>query len=731
MKRLVSLLLVLALALSGMMTAAAAENEEQSEEVIISVQDEDTEDVVEKETADKAEEEAEKQTEEETVKQAEEETANQAEEKAEDKAEEKTEDKAEEKTEDKAEEIVAEKSEDAAEKAEEAEQQTGEKSEEETAEESEGTVVEKEEIPADRNMKVGDKATCDLSAGKPYLIRLQGISGDVCIEAEADFILKMTIKDETDERTQTVSGKEDEPFAAVLAAKSGRTYLISVTAKDEKSEGVFQIRISRQEKEEKSTEQKSGEEGIPEEITEEESNEKGRLASNDGSGETLSALSTPKIKKLKQNNTNVTITWSAVNGAKKYRVYAQKGSGDWTWLGTVTGTSYIHKCKVTRTTCGYHIRYKVRAVGEGNKLSACSPVKKILRLASPGTVTLKKNASTEDVVMVYWDAVKGAKSYEIHYRLSGAAEYDVKYVAGSKTKAIIPVTGTKQHDVYVVAAGESTKGQRSKIKSITPYWYRVLLVGEYDYPGTIDDLPGNKFDVSGMATLFKKQTSNVKTLYNASASTIYSNIASVFGNASPNTVCVFMYSGHGDTSRSTYSGTLVCSDDSYITPYSLKTYMDYYGSNHNVILLSSCGSGGFIDPNGEKEANFSPTEFNSGFINAFSTPASNAGEFAKVKHYTVITAAAAHQESWCWWWTSRKTGAVVNGGTELMRALARAGGYDYCNDKGEKVGTVSKKGDKNGDKKVTVKEAYNYAKKNVSGSSVQYWSDIGSLILFQ
>ena len=191
-----------------------------------------------------------------------------------------------------------------------------------------------------------------------------------------------------------------------------------------------------------------------------------------------------------------------------------------------------------------------------------------------------------------------------------------------------------------------------------------------------------------------------------------------------------MFSGHGDTGYGYASGALGCTDRyewSTIYAATLKEYMDLYGSDHNVILLGSCGSGGFIDPNGKNT--FDPAAFNRAFISAFKKASPKSAEFRDPR-YTVIACAAAHEEGWCYWW-SNQYGQLTNGCTEIMGALGRCGGYDYCNiHTGDNNGTTPKQGDLNGDGKINVQEAYLYAKGQVQQSTVQFWSEENKLILF-
>ena len=728
MKRLIALLLVLALTLGGLVSAVA--EDEQPEEIIAA-----QEEVVPQEDAAPEEEPAEEPADEPAEQPAEQPADEPAEQPAEQPAEEPAEESAEQPVEEPADEPAEEPAEQPAEEpAEESAEEPADKPAEEPAEKpaeepaqepaEEPAEEPEEEFKPDRIMNVGEEADGTLSAGKNYVIRLQGISGEIWIEAEASFALKMTVTDEVNGQTQAFRGSEDAPLVASLNGQAGRTYLLSIGAENGFATGSFHIQISRAEEPAAEEAQKP-----------EQQDNDGALVDNSAPKTAATVtLATPTIKKITQKDDSVTITWTAVSGAQKYRIYCKKGSGAWKSLAILTGknkTSYTHSTKVTPSTSGNTFQYRVCAIGSGSSKSKYA-VQSITRLAAPTGVTVKKHSTTEDVAVVTWNKVKGATKYYVYYRREGASEYTLKKVSSSKTKITIPVTGTRLNEVYVAAyATGGSRGARSAIKKITPYWYRVYLVGEYYYTDGNKPLWGVYYDVKGMYDLFKKQTDKVYYSYNASANTILSNITSVFSGATPNTVCVFMYSGHGYTGSGLSSGALACYNGTYITTPTLKARMDSINVNNMVILLGSCGSGGFIDPNGEekKAEDFDPDAFNRAFVNAFRAPASNAGEF-KAKGYTVIAAAAAHENGWCSWWEN-DYGSIVNGGTDIMRALAKAGGYYYCTNSGKNAGFGSKAGDSNKDKKVTVKEAYTYAKKQVKRSHVQFYSSRSGLILFQ
>ncbi|MBR4692531.1 MAG: fibronectin type III domain-containing protein [Oscillospiraceae bacterium] len=52
----------------------------------------------------------------------------------------------------------------------------------------------------------------------------------------------------------------------------------------------------------------------------------------------------------------ITVTWNAVEGATKYRVYRKTGSGGWTSQGDVTGLSYTDAAVTSGTTYTYTVK---------------------------------------------------------------------------------------------------------------------------------------------------------------------------------------------------------------------------------------------------------------------------------------------------------------------------------------------------------------------------------------
>ena len=106
----------------------------------------------------------------------------------------------------------------------------------------------------------------------------------------------------------------------------------------------------------------------------------------------------------------VDISWQAVQGAEKYRIYYY-GSRGWTKLVDTTDTSYTD----ADVESGYNYTYTVRCVNaEGTEFTSSYRPGKSVRFYTAPTITSLTN--TEDGVRISWDAVGGAQKYRVYYR---------------------------------------------------------------------------------------------------------------------------------------------------------------------------------------------------------------------------------------------------------------------------------------------------------------------------
>lgn len=162
----------------------------------------------------------------------------------------------------------------------------------------------------------------------------------------------------------------------------------------------------------------------------------------------------------------VTLQWSEISGAEKYRVFYRVGESGWTIVGDTEETYYT----VTGLTSGTTYTFVVRCIdASGEKYtSRYDPEGKTVKfLAAPplNSVSNKCNGIT-----VKWNAVTGAEKYRVFYRIG-----DGKWTpAGDTDGTEYQITGLTSGTVYNItvrcidAAGtDYTSAYDSNGKTIT------------------------------------------------------------------------------------------------------------------------------------------------------------------------------------------------------------------------------------------------------------------------
>ena len=145
---------------------------------------------------------------------------------------------------------------------------------------------------------------------------------------------------------------------------------------------------------------------------------------------------------------NVTIAWSAYNGAEGYQIYrANKKKGKYKKIATVKGCSFTDK---GNKKLGKNKYYKVRAYGKIGSATKYTPYSGILA-AKPrvGTPTGFYASSGGASVTLGWNKVPGATAYQVYRATSAGGKYSL--------------LGTTKGSVYTNTS--LTKGQR--------YYYKV------------------------------------------------------------------------------------------------------------------------------------------------------------------------------------------------------------------------------------------------------------------
>ncbi len=128
---------------------------------------------------------------------------------------------------------------------------------------------------------------------------------------------------------------------------------------------------------------------------------------------------------------DVEVTWSAVAGARGYRIYRAEGSGTPTQVGTTTSSERVFR----DTTAGVRRQYSysVRAVGQsGTALGAASAADGGMRaLGVPANVRASDGSSSSQIVIT-WTAPEGAGRYGVFRSLGSGAATQVATVATTR-----------------------------------------------------------------------------------------------------------------------------------------------------------------------------------------------------------------------------------------------------------------------------------------------------------
>lgn len=157
---------------------------------------------------------------------------------------------------------------------------------------------------------------------------------------------------------------------------------------------------------------------------------------------------------------NVTLEWDSVNGAAEYAIFFWENNA-WKEINrtqqttetislTEYGTANIFKI------CAYDSEQK--QIGESTKIEVLIPSK---------VTKLKTTAYSKTKVKLYWEAAKGADSYEIYEKKAGETYKLVKTV--KKTDTRLDVKNKKSYQFKVVPVFTSTLGTISGIAGKTSY----------------------------------------------------------------------------------------------------------------------------------------------------------------------------------------------------------------------------------------------------------------------
>ncbi len=490
-----------------------------------------------------------------------------------------------------------------------------------------------------------------------------------------------------------------------------------------------------------------------------------------------SPMETPSFIDYEWTETGLKLTWDAIPGAMGYVIY-RRGFHETGYhklmVSEDTATTYIDTTMKPGEVYYYFVYSFRLAQPQGWR---CFSLKGDIGMGVwlPKTTGLTAVSAQENSVRISWAATEGANKYDVYISTTpgGAPKANgrVSNAYGYHNSAVLGRTYYyRVRPVRIFSNGDVSVGDWSDELAYTHQetvgTYRALLIGN-TYTGESNELPGCDNDVDGMRTMLGRMTAtpySVTVKKNIRAEEILSSISSTFGNASYNDVSLFYYSGHGanslgaDGNPTSYHAALVGTFQTYVSIARLKTELDKIPGK-KVIIIDACHSGQFIARDGTA-TQVSSSAFNSQVVNLFANDdqlsgdvsrtavvlAADGGEllseeapafidraddanFAKSGYY-VITACRSEEKS-------VSTGYDSNGDGKIDRYFGLFT-YGLCYGNGWNLARNSAisslNADLNKDSKVTLYEAYVYAKvmaqSHNPNQTAQIWPENSAFVLW-
>lgn len=490
-----------------------------------------------------------------------------------------------------------------------------------------------------------------------------------------------------------------------------------------------------------------------------------------------SPMETPSFTGYEWTETGLKLTWDAIPGAMGYVIY-RRGFHETGYhklmVSENTATTYIDTTMKPGEVYYYFVYSFRLAQPQGWR---CFSLKGDIGMGVwlPKTTGLTAVSAQENSVRISWAATEGANKYDVYISTTPGgtpkANGRVSNAYGYHNSAVLGRTYYyRVRPVRIFSNGDVSVGDWSDELAYTHQeavgTYRALLIGN-TYTGESNELPGCDNDVDGMRTMLGRMTAtpySVTVKKNIRAEEILSSISSTFGNASYNDVSLFYYSGHGANSLGTdgnptsYHAALVGTFQTYVSIARLKTELDKIPGK-KVIIIDACHSGQFIARDGTM-TQVSSSAFNSQVVNLFANEDQLSGDvnrtavvlaadgsellseeapefidragetnFAKSGYY-VITACRSEEKS-------VSTGYDSNGDGKIDRYFGLFT-YGLCYGNGWNLARNSAisslNADLNKDSKVTLYEAYVYAKvmaqSHNPNQTAQIWPENSAFVLW-
>lgn len=490
-----------------------------------------------------------------------------------------------------------------------------------------------------------------------------------------------------------------------------------------------------------------------------------------------SPMETPSFTGYEWTETGLKLTWDAIPGAMGYVIY-RRGFHETGYhklmVSENTATTYIDTTMKPGEVYYYFVYSFRLAQPQGWR---CFSLKGDIGMGVwlPKTTGLTAVSAQENSVRISWAATEGANKYDVYISTTPGgtpkANGRVSNAYGYHNSAVLGRTYYyRVRPVRVFSNGDVSVGDWSDELAYTHQetvgTYRALLIGN-TYTGESNELPGCDNDVDGMRTMLGRMTAtpySVTVKKNIRAEEILSSISSTFGNASYNDVSLFYYSGHGanslgaDGNPTSYHAALVGTFQTYVSIARLKTELDKIPGK-KVIIIDACHSGQFIARDGAV-TQVSSSAFNSQVVNLFANDEQLSGDvsrtavvlaadgsellseeapafidraddtnFAKSGYY-VITACRSEEKSVSTGYDSNGDGKIDRYFGLFTYGLCYGNGWNLARN----AAISSLNADLNKDSKVTLYEAYVYAKvmaqSHNPNQTAQIWPENSAFVLW-